>query len=263
MPDPINENAILPTTRLEVYDRKQRTSFSGADFMVLGYRAAEVHSDGYLKRNIDGHASSDAFIEFANLQTLSVSTTRDIAGARPLGSAWVDEYSRGARSAAGTLAFTMFDGDSFRKLAGVREGTTQEDLRWYSPDDLPEFNIVLSATNEYGHTVSGILLGVVITNTGITTGVQDVYTEQVASYVARRWVPFKGTLDLKGSLDRVLQDNPVLGDLLVGAYMDSNWLPPKLVPIDEETKRWQDRRQRSGRISQREILESSGQVFVE
>lgn len=241
MPDAINDNAILPTTRLELYDRKQRTSFSGADFMVLGYRAIEVHSDGYKKRNIDGNVSDDAFIEFANLQTLSVSTTRDIAAARPLGSAWVDEYSRGARSAAGTLAFTMFDGDAFRKLAGVREGTTREDLRWYAPDDLPEFNIVISATNEYGHTVSGILLGVVITNTGVTTGVQDVYTEQMASYVARRWVPFKGTLDLKGSLDRVLQDNPKLGNLLVQSHLDEQWLPPKLAPIDEETKRWRDR----------------------
>ena len=202
------EASTLPTTRLDFHDRSQKTSFSGADFLVLGYRAPQVDEFGRTFRNLRGEESTGGFVEFANLQTLSISTTRDIAAERVLGTAWVKEYSRGSRSVAGTLAFTMFDGDAFSKLDGVRQGSTQEDITWYSPDDLPEFNIVLSATNEYGQTISGILLGVVITNTGVTVGVQDVYTEQVASYVARRWVPFKGTLDLSRSLNKILKLNP-------------------------------------------------------
>lgn len=266
MPDPIDESAILPTTRLEFYDQKQRTSFSGADFLVLGYRAKAMNDLGRVVRNKEGAVASDAFVEFANIQTLSVSTTRDIAAERVLGTSWAKEYSRGARSVAGTLAFTMFDGDSFAKLDGVREGTTWEDLRWYSPDDIPEFNIVLTATNEYGHTISGILLGVVITNTGTTVGVQDVYTEQIASYVARRWMPFKGTLDLKGSLDHVLQNNPQLGDLVAQNLVAKSWLAPALVPIDEESKRWAERKKREAidkgdPLKPQEALESLGQVF--
>lgn len=236
MPEPLNSSAVLSTT-LDLFDRSQRTSFSGADFLVLGYRAPEVDETGQPVTNLQGDPSTGAFIEFANVQTLSVSMTRDFAAERVLGTSWVSEYSRGARTVAGTMAFTMFDGDAFRSLEGVRPGTTREDLRWYSPDDIPEFNIVLTATNEYGHTVSGVLLGVAIPNSGITVGVQDVFTEQVCSYVARRFIPFKGTLDMTGNLTDIFRRNPILQNVLSDAYA-ARELPPILKPIDQQSIKW-------------------------
>lgn len=231
----------LQPTQLDFLDGDQPTSFSGADFVIVGYRPEVRNAAGEPVQDITGNASQSAFIEFANVQTLSISMTRDVAAKRPLGTAWVEEYSRGARTVAGSMAFIMFDQDAFRDLAGARPGSSREDAQFYIPDDIPEFNVVVSATNEFGQTISGILLGVTLVNSGITVGVQDVFTEQMFSYVARRWIPFSGSLELKASLLGILKQYPKIEELIVETYHEDDWQAPRLAPIDEITKRHKER----------------------
>jgi len=220
----------MSDTNLEMNIGNQRASFSGADFVVIGY-AESVETDP------GSDDISDNFIEFANIQTLSISTTRDIEAKRPLGTSWPTEYSRGSRTVAGSLVFTLFDSDSLSRLKGVRKSTTVEDRQWYSIDDIPPFNIIVTATNEYGSSISGVLLGVVIPNSGITVGVQDAYTEQVCSYVARRWVPFRNTIDLSKGLNEAVLSHQEIRRVLSAP---SDRLPtffrkPNLKPIDRDS----------------------------
>lgn len=235
MPTPeFDKSAQLEETRLDVVNGSRRTSYSGADFIVVGYRPYGAHPPE------EGDATANPtsqFIEFGNLQTLSISTTRDYGAERPLGTSWVRDYSPGARSVAGSLVFTLFDGDSLRALDGYRPDRSRDDNGLYSPDDIPEFNIIASATNEYGQTISTILLGVRIVNSGMNIGVQDVFTEQVLSYVARRWLPIQGSLDLTKSLKSIFQDNPKLANMISAFYSDRNWIPPILEPVDEVSRR--------------------------
>ena len=231
----LDASAKLPETRLDFVNGNRLTSYSGADFLVLGYRPTLVGTDGQPLRDRGGEPASPAFVEFANIQTVSVSSTRDVYAERVLGSAWVRRYERGGRTVAGSMAFTMFDGDSLRKLAGARLESSREDLGYYMPDDIPEFNVVLSATNEYGQTVSGIILGITIVNAGSTVGVQDIFTEQMYSYVARRWIPFVGTLDLTRRLSQVLGSNPFLTRIMEDENVLYQWKRDNLTPIDQET----------------------------
>lgn len=232
----LQDSAKLEETRLDVINGNKMTSFSGADFLVLGYRPQEINEFNEPAQNLNGDDSTSRFVEFANVQTLSVSSTRDVYAERVLGTSWVRRYQRGGRTVAGSIAFTMFDGDSFRLLAGAREGTTREDLRYYIPDDIPEFNLVLTASNEYGQTISGILLGITLVNSGTTVGVQDVFTEQMFSYVAKRWIPFVGTVDLGRSLSNIFENNPKLKRILRNAYAFDEWVPPTLRSIDQASE---------------------------
>lgn len=251
----IKDEAKLPDTRLDFQNGDRPTSYSGADFVVIAYRPPEISQDGTVDSNTYGEPDRGAFIEFANVQTLSVSMTRDVVAKRPLGSSWVEEYSRGNRTVAGSISFVLFDEDAFRDLAGARQGTSTEDVGFYNPDDIPEFNVVVTATNEYGQTTSGILMGVNIVNQGLAIGTQDVFTEQMFSYVARRWVPFAGSLNLAQDLKSILVQYPDIEQLIARTYYGRQWDRPRVLPIDEESKAWRLERERRVMEMQRNQIE--------
>lgn len=227
---PFAQNNVHSQFNREELSGRVRTSFSGADCMVVAYKPKLI-------TDIAGPEETQ-LVEFANLQTLSISTTRDIAALRPLGTAWADELSLGARTVAGTLIFTMFDGDSLRALDGVRPGRSHEDAGGYMADDMPPFNIVINETNEFGQAVTSVLLGIRIVNSGVTIGVQDIYTEQVYSYVATRWIPFRGAIDFTKSLKEIATQNPDLTQAIFDYYhfTDPLVVPPRLPSADKASR---------------------------
>lgn len=178
--------------RLVISDSQRSASFSGADFTVFGFTPSRAH-----------------FEEFAFLQTLSISTVRDAFAKRVLGSSWIEEFSMGARSVAGTLAFVLVDGDALRNFRDVWYQNSKDDAANPFNDAIPPFNIIVSASNEMGVSVSGVLMGVQLVNTGMTVGVQDAYTEQTFSYIARRFIPLRGTVAFKDNLRDFIQSNKI------------------------------------------------------
>ena len=128
---------------------------------------------------------------FAELQTLSISSTRSVYPVRCLGESLVRAYTRGARTFAGSLIFTMFDRDPLMELS--QRDDLQEALNPDEPffmDQLPEFDIIVSGINEYGAMSTAIVGGVTITNYGTTLSIHDIYTEISYTYVARFYIPF-------------------------------------------------------------------------
>lgn len=216
-------------------------SFAGADFVVMGYSP---------------EGSDQTIVEFANLQTLSISTTRDVSGKRVLGTSWVEEFSMGNRTVAGSLVFTLVDGDALQRFRALWSHNNEQDVVNPLPDAIPPFNVILSGSNEYGTSIAGALLGVQLVNSGIAFGVQDSFTEQTFSYVARRYIPLRGTAGFKDNLRTFINQTPELKAELNRLYgrSDPFWTPPALPAMDlksieresKEDVRNQRRREENG-----------------
>lgn len=174
-----------------------QTSFSGADMtVVIGGRVA------------------------AMIQGLSFSVTREKAPLYTMGSPDPRAFSRGKRGISGSLIFLFFNASPLPDMFGDGEaqfiarngeyssysGTVQPDAissvtaavdasdprldhgpvnPWYA-DQMPPFNIVVRAVNEYGHAAQMEIHGVEILNTGSGISVDDITIDESHTYVARK-----------------------------------------------------------------------------
>jgi len=81
-------------------------------------------------------------------------------------------------------------------------------------DQLPPFNIVLSAFNEYGHTMRMMIHGVEILNSGSGTSIDDITIDTTCTFVATsitRWHK-QGYVDANGQFHDVAnRDRPPVG----------------------------------------------------
>lgn len=152
----------------------------------------------------------------AEIQGISYSVTREKAPIYTMGSADPRSFSRGKRGIAGSLIFTVFDRhvlhsiidqamyaakfDDFRNPVAVHEAggpAVNFNLGFQLRkavygDQIPPFDITLSAANEYGNTASMRIYGVEILNEGSGMSVDDIVNESQMTFVARHvtpWVP--------------------------------------------------------------------------
>jgi len=154
------------------------------------------------------------------LQGVSFSVTREKAPIYTMGSADPRSFSRGKRGIAGSVIFTVFDRNAllevFRNLEDrsgwffahdtdvqkhsedeARGQQVWEDINtdsswqppWY-PDQIPPFDIVLTAANEYGQVAQMSIRGVEILNEGSGISIDDIVTEEQMTFVAREIVPW-------------------------------------------------------------------------
>lgn len=127
---------------------------------------------------------------FAELQTISISSTRSISPVRVFGKSSPIGYTRGARTFAGTLVFASINQDVFRDIydVAIGDGVMSSSTSLVS-DQLPPFSIVIVATNEKGGAAIQIIHGITLVNYGTTYSIDDLYTEVTYSYVATDVLP--------------------------------------------------------------------------
>jgi hypothetical protein len=131
------------------------------------------------------------------LQTISWSTHREKSPVRPLGSVYPRAYTRGPRSIAGTLVFTVFYKHALHELLEsnykvYNSGTSDYDLQQNTPvlpDQLPPIDISLVFANEYGAMSHMGLYGVEFFQEGGTFSIEDIFSENIIQYVARDMDP--------------------------------------------------------------------------
>jgi hypothetical protein len=144
---------------------------------------------GVSRKDAESYAQGAANTKiFAELSTLSISSARSVFPVRRLGESHVKDYTRGARTIAGTMVFALLDRDVFAEL--YRDNP--KELIGGAPffvDQIPEFNIFIAGANEYGGTISAGLVGITLTNCGMTLSVDDIYTEVTYTYVAQHFFP--------------------------------------------------------------------------
>jgi hypothetical protein len=170
----------------------QYHSYSGTDMLCLMHMP-QTPPGHYTKM---GYTATDAreipqtaIKAFAELQTLTVSSARNVSPVRRLGESHVHKYTRGARTIAGTLVFALLDRDVFGEF--YRQSPAEIDSGApFFVDQIPEFHIFVSGENEYGGRVSAGLLNITLTNFGQTVSVDDIYTEVTYTYVAQFFLPF-------------------------------------------------------------------------
>ena len=128
-------------------------------------------------------------VVIGSLTTISYSMYRNKKPVINIGRTNINGVTRGSRIFAGTMIFTLINQHWLKEL--------QEQLDWLSDfeelkvDELPLFDIMIISANEYGNAVSMYIYGIDFTDEAQTISVEDLFTENTFSFVARDVSNFK------------------------------------------------------------------------
>jgi len=133
-------------------------------------------------------------ITLGDVQTITWSTFREKKPVRTFGRVNPKARTRGNRTIAGSLIFTVFNKASLWDLlqaqtalanTGVKiQGGAYPSTEGVLVDQLPPFDISIIASNEVGDSSSMVLYGVEIHSEGTTLSIQDMMTECVMQFSA-------------------------------------------------------------------------------
>lgn len=130
-------------------------------------------------------------VVLGSITTVSYSAYRTKQPVINLGRTNINGVTRGSRIFAGTMIFTLINQHWLNELLET------ENLKWLAEyqelkaDELPLFDLMVVSANEYGSYVSMFLYGVDITDEGQVVSVEDLFTENTLSFVARDIQTFK------------------------------------------------------------------------
>ena len=167
-----------------------KQSFAGTDVAV-------VFSIPYVEY---GYLSNKTFKSAIELQTITMSSTTSVLPIRRCGESRAAAFTRGARTFAGTMVFTLLGDDPFREIFGIDalNNSIVNDNSWHI-DQMPPFDIIIVAQNETGGVGIQIIDSARIVNWGTTFSVDDMYTESTYTYIAEHVTPFyAGELSFNG-----------------------------------------------------------------
>jgi hypothetical protein len=180
------------------YDNMNLPGQRGTDRCITGLnilkRESKGRSDNYadqLKKREEVRANSSNTVVLATLQTLSIQTHREKMPVRALGSSYVKGYTRGPRTIAGSMIFTMFSEHALAQLIramsgeGSIYGERDTELKTLIADQLPPIDLTIVIANEYGQLSQMGIYGVEFVNDGMTMSIEDILTEEVCQFMAR------------------------------------------------------------------------------
>lgn len=130
-------------------------------------------------------------VVLGSLTTISYSMYRNKKPVLNLGRTNINGVTRGSRIYAGTMVFTLINQHWLNDLK------EQETLKWLNEydeikaDELPLFDLMIVCANEYGHYVSMFIYGVDLTDEAQVISIEDLFTENTFSFVARDISNFK------------------------------------------------------------------------
>jgi hypothetical protein len=112
-------------------------------------------------------------------------------------------------------------GNLFNATSGTGVGTLSSDdtsvrdflgLQAVKPsyhDQLPPFNVTISAANEYGHVCRMVIKNVEIMNAGSGMSIDDITTDESCTFVATEVIPWHAQKNVRGSVVRdTSQESP-------------------------------------------------------
>ncbi len=136
----------------------------------------------------DGWVEGFAF-ELGTVQTISYQTHRPKAPVRALGRSYAKGYTRGPRTIAGSMIFTVINEHPLRRLCKQMEDSldniyTENVFSSILSDQLLPLDLTLLFANEYGSVSRMALYGVEFLNNGQTLSIEDLLLEEVTQFVA-------------------------------------------------------------------------------
>jgi hypothetical protein len=170
--------------------------------------------------------------EIGNLMAVSYAIQREKAPIYVLGEANPRAFSRGKRGIAGSLIFIQFDKHAILETFSAENGLggfvkktyeiSPEELgassgatavptidgstmgvvaQAFYADQIPAFDITISAANEYGVTAKCVIHGVELMNEGWGMGIEDRQADMQTTYLARAVTRWSDTARI-GTLER-------------------------------------------------------------
>jgi hypothetical protein len=154
-------------------------------------------------RGVDDRTRGNRFFQtkiLAELQTISISTFREKNAVRSLGTTQVKGYTRGPRTVAGSMIFTVFDRNVLFGLLDADASDYDADGQFSAAilDQLPPMDMTITFANEYGSLSRMTLFGVEFVSEGHTMSIEDLLLEDVVQYVARDVDPMTPVTDEDG-----------------------------------------------------------------
>lgn len=142
------------------------------------------------------------------IQTISWGVFRDKSPVRTLGSVYPRAFTRGPRTIAGSMIFTVFYEHALHEMMQLNlryynTGSSDYDKYLYTTmlsDQLPPIDISLIFANEYGAISHMGIWGVEFFQEGGTFSIEDIYSENTIQYVARDFDPMRAvsTREIEG-----------------------------------------------------------------
>ena len=147
-------------------------TFSGCDMTAqIVIRTYDINGNEKVFQQIVGE-----------LQTVSYSTNMEKRPVRSIGNVNAKDYVMGPRTIAGSLVFSVFNKHFSKNLLEGLNNTYAGTS--YLADEIPPFDIVISAANEYGYRSKIVIYGVRLLNEGQVMSINDVYTENTYQFFA-------------------------------------------------------------------------------
>lgn len=134
----------------------------------------------------------------AELQTISISTFREKAAVRACGQVGVKGYTRGPRTIAGTMVFTVFDRNVLFELLETTSFDSDDQFQAAIKDQLPPLDLTIMFANEYGALSRLSLYGVEFVSEGQSMSIEDIILEDVCQFVARDVDPMTPVVNEQG-----------------------------------------------------------------
>jgi hypothetical protein len=143
----------------------------------------------------------------AELQTISISTFREKTAVRACGRVGVKGYTRGPRTIAGSMIFTVFDRNVLFELLDTSQHDADDKFRAAIKDQLPPIDITIAFANEYGALSRMGLYGVEFVSEGQTMSIEDIILEDVCQFVARDVDPMTPVVNDQGEPYNIILNN--------------------------------------------------------
>jgi len=172
---------------------KHQVSFSGADVKAI----IHIPNDAGINPINGGRTNEiipNSAIALTGLQTLSISIYRDKSPVRSLGYVNPVGITRGGRTIAGSMIFTILQNHPLIQLNGNYTYDYNNEFGWgwkgghgdqFFPDACPPFNLHMVFANEVGNRGLINLYGVEFTNDGTVASIEDILTENTYQWMAR------------------------------------------------------------------------------
>jgi len=147
--------------------------------------------------------SNVSTLVLAECQSLSISTFRDKKDVRACGCVYPKGFTRGSRTIAGSLVFTVFDQSVLWRI--LEAHPSDFDGNVFSSailDQLPPVDIIITLANEYGSESIMTIFGVEFVSEGTVMSIEDLLTESTVQYVARDLDP------MRARKSKIKKDNP-------------------------------------------------------
>ena len=198
-------------------------------------------------------------ITLGELTTISYSVYRDKVPVRTCSYINVRGFTKGPRTVAGTMIFTVFDKHVVNRLRA--EVPYFASLVKMKADEWPPFDIYITMGNEYGASARLNIYGLTIVDEGQVMSVEDLFTENQWSFMARN-IDLQDEIGAEQNVPSTTMDHV---EAVPTFTADSLVMDDDFVAMKEELKKMQDAAKAAvdaARAKAKEAYTTSAQEFA-